>query len=440
MRELTFEFAGVQPFKYRIGNDLYEEFGQALKKELGDACQALIVTDQTVASRAAAKVTNSLALAGFAVFKHIIPFGKANRSLEKATLAIEMLADFHEGGNIVVVGVGPQPVLDVASCAAALYYPGVPVALVPTTPVAAQLSTSGHVRLHAGEAQGVAGLIVHPAMMLYDTDCEEDLGYNTIKDAYAFFAQAAFADSPYTFRRLHEDIAQLVAGDRPTYLDAITNAIYVRMKLAKDAEKGVDIAGLPALNFGATFAAALERALGPDTKNPGELLAEGLRFEARLAFEQLGLDMESVVKLDVILSSAGLHEIPCDLDEEDLYHILAETSAKDGEEFVFAIAAAPGLVEYVAVDEDIVIAHLEAFCQSRSLLLPYEKRPSAWAVASDELDEEDVEEWERAFNESTPTATAPLAGEEDPDLIGNRTGQAGDTDTVDETDETGEKA
>lgn len=391
MRELPFEYVDGKPFVYRIGNELYETFSSDLAKLCSPVSHVFLVTDQISSSRTAAQLEQQFFNTEIEVHKHIIPFGKRYKNLSKVQVALDALHEFAELKDVVVVCVGPESVLNLGAFVASVYDGGVPYVLVPTTPTAALTSLTTELRLHTTDNENIVALTSYPVAILYDIDCEEELGMRTIKDGYPLLVKAACAESEYALKRLKETAPEIVAHEHKTYIDALVNCIYNWSQAAKKTEPRTPLTKSPAYNFGETFARVLDKAYGESSKNTGELLAEGLRFEVRLAVELCGLDISFVHLVDETLSALGFPELQGELDEEEVFDLALEVSENNEGQHVFALPKKAGEVTFVDVPEDTLIAHVGAFCESRA------PRKHFMEVASDELDEETVDDWTASY-------------------------------------------
>ena len=123
-----------------------------------------------------------------------------------------------------------------------------------------------------------------------------------------------------------------------------------------------------ALEFGVTTARALRSCLG-DAIPAYQLLAEGMRFEARLAVDAFGFDIDDVFSLDDRLDDLGVEELPFELEFDRFLTALKETRFKRSNRFMFSLPRHVGTVRYATVEDDVLERHARAYLASRAELM-----------------------------------------------------------------------
>ena len=123
------------------------------------------------------------------------------------------------------------------------------------------------------------------------------------------------------------------------------------------------------LNYGHTLAHAIEAAAGYGTIGHGRAVAEGMRFAARLAVELADLPVDVVRQQDALLDSLGLPELPWTSTPERLYKLMKGDKKVRGGQVRFVLLHDTANWEVVAVPDDTLIAHLEAWCAAKRKLI-----------------------------------------------------------------------
>lgn len=132
------------------------------------------------------------------------------------------------------------------------------------------------------------------------------------------------------------------------------------------------------------------------------LRADSLRFSLRLSCAQGLLDRRVLNKLEKALQASGVEGFPCDLEAEHLCEAFSFLKSHDGPSkprYRFVLMRDIGDFVSCDIDHESLMAHCQAYCASRRELLPYEQRSSSWKAASEELSFEEIESWERSFEQ-----------------------------------------
>ncbi|MDR0906621.1 MAG: 3-dehydroquinate synthase [Oscillospiraceae bacterium] len=260
---------------------------------------AVIVTDGNIAQMYAARVMELLNDAGIASTLCVIPAGEQNKTLATVERLYHEFAAAEMNRRGVVIALGGGITGDIAGFAAATFMRGVQVVQIPTTIVAqVDSSVGGKTGVNLGEGKNLVGAFHQPSAVIADTDFLHTLperewraGLAEVVKCYAL-GETAIAPllAPHP---TEENLEQLVA-------------LCCRLKARYVAEDERDTGARAALNFGHTFAHAIEKYYDYARYNHGEAVAIGMRL-ALEAGEKLGVTPTSTV-LDVraAIEQAGL--------------------------------------------------------------------------------------------------------------------------------------
>ena len=253
--------------------------------------------------------------------------GEAAKSLSTVEALCGELA---RGGLLrgdLVVAFGGGVVGDTAGFAAAVYHRGVAVAQVPTT-VLGQVDAAigGKTAVNLAEGKNLVGAFHQPIAVIADTtilatlpDAEFRSGLGEV----AKYAVMPEGDGIVDLLRLHTD--RVLARDPVVLADLVAACAAIKANVVAEdpeerigAERGADGAGRASLNYGHTFAHALETT-GAYSFAHGEAVAVGLIFAVNLAraLERVGLD--AVDRVHGVVAGLGLPvSVPGDADRAEL--------------------------------------------------------------------------------------------------------------------------
>src|SRR6202521_998170 len=263
----------------------------------------LIVTNTTVAKLYLAKLTGSFAQRRIA--ECILPDGEQHKTLQTAGWVFDALVANKMNRDATVLALGGGVVGDIAGFAAASYQRGIGYVQMPTTLLAqVDSSVGGKTGVNHPGGKNLIGAFYQPLCVIADTDTLATLPDRELRAGLAEVIKYGCVWDPLLFDWLDSNMAKLLARD----VDALTHAIARSCELkatvvAKD-ERERNLRAI--LNFGHTFAHAIEAATAYKTYLHGEAVGLGMLIAANLS-HRLGL-IDGAVKNRVrdILARAGL--------------------------------------------------------------------------------------------------------------------------------------
>jgi 3-dehydroquinate synthase len=211
----------------------------------------------------------------------------------------------HAGRDATVVALGGGVVGDIAGFAAACYMRGIAHLQVPTTLLAqVDSSVGGKTGVNHPAGKNLIGAFHQPRAVLIDTDV---LGTLAERELVAGLAEvikhAVIADAAF-FGWLEEHVGDLLARDPAALAHAIRRCCEIKAEIVAADEREAGRRAL--LNYGHTFAHAIENVQGYGEWLHGEAVAAGMVLAAELS----GVDATEVARLRALLTRAGLPVAP----------------------------------------------------------------------------------------------------------------------------------
>lgn len=304
--------AGSYPVLF--GEALLGKVGPILREAWPESAgrRALIVTDSEVGPRYGATVSESLARAGYRPLLQIIPAGEGSKSLEQAAALYDWLAGVGAERRDLVLALGGGVVGDLAGFVAATWLRGLPFVQLPTTLLAmVDSSVGGKTGVNHPAGKNLIGAFYPPQAVLADVLTLTGLPERVRQSGWAEVVKHAIipgigdeGTALARFERLEGSVPALNAGDMAVTAAILRESVAVKAGVVEqdERERGVRIT----LNYGHTFAHALEAATGYGTLLHGEAVAIGMHGAARLA-ERLGLcPAQFVTRQHDLLHAFGL--------------------------------------------------------------------------------------------------------------------------------------
>ncbi|NZA28320.1 3-dehydroquinate synthase [Luteimonas sp. SJ-92] len=325
------EVSGAQPYRIGIAPGLLDD-GAALAATLCGR-QALVISDDTVAPLYAARVEAALRAAapGLAVAGFVLPAGESSKTLAWFGRAIDALAALGARRDACVYALGGGVVGDLAGFAAACWMRGIDCVQLPTTLLAmVDSSVGGKTAVDLPQGKNLVGAFHPPRAVLADTAALRTLPPRELRAGlaevvkYGAIGDAAFLDW------LETRADALLAMDHDALAEAVARSC--AHKAAIVGRDPFEHGERALLNFGHTFAHAIETAQGYGGLNHGEAVAVGMVLAARLS-EELGLaPAADTLRLRALLARFGLPvDPPAGLDPETLLaHMRLDKKATAG--------------------------------------------------------------------------------------------------------------
>jgi 3-dehydroquinate synthase len=257
----------------------------------------LIVSNDTVAPLYLQRVTAGLHDATFSTL--ILPDGETHKTLDSAARIFAALAALKASRDACVIALGGGVIGDLTGFAAACWMRGIAFLQMPTTLLAmVDSSVGGKTGVNLAQGKNLVGAFHQPCAVVIDTDTLATLPERELRAGCAEIVKYGVLGDADFFAWLQSNAEALLARDPATLAKAIATSC--RHKAAIVARDETEQGERALLNFGHTFAHALETASGYGVLLHGEAVAIGMVLAARLS-TQLGraptADAESLATL-----------------------------------------------------------------------------------------------------------------------------------------------
>jgi 3-dehydroquinate synthase/shikimate kinase/3-dehydroquinate synthase len=286
-------------YRVHVGPGLHRDV-DTLLPDLPHAEQAFVchaAADAPVAE----EVSRGLARRGIAVHHLVLPSGGSAKTFTTVGALAELFADRAAHRNDLVVGVGGEQVCDTAGFLASIYNRGMPLALVPTTLVAqADSAVGGKNAVNLPHAPNLLGAIHQPVAVVCDVELAVARRDDGWKDGLSELAKHALIRTTDLMPMLLAARDAVEAGDVPTMCELVSRSVEIKGAIVTDDER--ERGDRVHLNYGHTFAHAVERVLGP---TPGAV-SVGMMAAAHLAHELGYLDRDGVETHRTLLQALRL--------------------------------------------------------------------------------------------------------------------------------------
>jgi 3-dehydroquinate synthase len=253
---------GERSYDIHLGRGLLDAAGELLGPLLRLPRVAMVTDERVAASGHPDRLEASLARAGIAARRVVLPAGEATKSLGHLGSLLDDLLAHGAERRLTVVALGGGVVGDLAGFAAAALLRGVDYVQVPTTLLAqVDSAVGGKTGINSRHGKNLIGAFHQPRAVLIDTDTLATLPQRELKAGYAEVVKYGLIRDAAFFEWLEANGRAVLGGDPGAQAVAIRRSLEVKASIvaADERETGTERA---LLNFGHTFAHAYEALAG----------------------------------------------------------------------------------------------------------------------------------------------------------------------------------
>lgn len=349
---------GPREYAVEIGAGLLAHVGRFLHARVA-ARNAVVIADENVESPHALAVAESLARHDVQVDLVVVEAGESSKSVDMAADLWQKLFDLGADRTTAVVAVGGGVIGDLAGFVAATYARGLDFFQIPTTLLAqVDSSVGGKVGINLPAAKNMVGAFWQPRGVLVDVDTLATLPDREYRSGLAEVVKYGVILDAEFFAFLEANSANLNAREPQTLIRTIERCCRLKADVVEQDER--ETSGLRAvLNYGHTFAHAIEAVAGYGALLHGEAVSIGMACAARLACGLSRIDDAFVERQRNLLAALQLPISVPDIDRDRLIAAMASDKKVARGKLRFVLPTRLGHVELVAgIDERDVRAAL----------------------------------------------------------------------------------
>jgi 3-dehydroquinate synthase len=318
-----------------IGSDLLSSSGAwAAECLCASSGKILIVSNRKVFGIYGETVRSSLVRAGFIVSTHLIGDGEKFKNLSTLEKILDVLAADRFTRTDSVVALGGGVVGDVAGFAASIHLRGIGLLQMPTTLLSMiDSSAGGKTGVNSTFGKNLIGSFYQPRGVLVDIETLRTLPRREMTSGLceavkqgAVAGKALFRQTA-SFLENHGPLRKARSGWTVQYSEKLCELaaahIAFKTRIVQDDETESVLNDSPRsrkiLNFGHTFAHALEKARNYRGIKHGEAVGYGIKFAARLSKSLELLSQDEVDLLNDVVHRAGVLPAIRDIDPSKLF-------------------------------------------------------------------------------------------------------------------------
>ncbi len=312
---------GDKSYPIYIGQDLLTQTDLLTQHIKGK--QVMIVTNTTVAPLYLAKVKALLTL--FTVAEVILPDGEQYKTLDTVNEIFTALLTARFDRSCTLIALGGGVVGDMTGFAAASYQRGVNFIQIPTTLLSqVDSSVGGKTGVNHPLGKNMIGAFYQPKCVLIDVDTLDTLDDRQYSAGMAEVIKYGLLGNVDFLIDLQQNIDDLMHRDKSLIITAVHQSCTDKANIV--AQDELESGKRALLNFGHTFAHAIENTLGYGTYLHGEAVAVGMLMAAELSALEGFIASSDVQQVKDLLQKA---QLPVSINSKISYQDFVDAMSVD---------------------------------------------------------------------------------------------------------------
>ena len=294
-----------------VGGTYYAHIGLGLRRHVDSLLPDLpdvergVLIEATEDADVADKVAERFAAYGIPTHRVAMPDAQASKSFRWAEHLANVFADHAMHKDDLVIAVGGEAICDIAGFTASTFNRGMRLCLVPTTLAAqADSAVGGKNAINLDRGRNLVGTIHQPVAVISDIEVACANAERGFKAGLAEIAKHALISPSDLLQHLNAALGPIVSRDPDAVRTAVTRSVEIKADIVSrdEREQGDRLY----LNYGHTFAHAIELMRGGTADDQGEAVALGMMAAAYLAFRQGRIPAAVVEQHRQIIAGLGL--------------------------------------------------------------------------------------------------------------------------------------
>ena len=337
-----------------IGEGLFAQTGGRLR-DCGISGRISLVSTPPVFELYGRAVKDSLVGAGYDVVVESIPDGEEAKSLATAERLYDRALASGLDRTSTYVALGGGVVGDLTGFVAATYMRGLPFIQMPTTLLSqVDSSVGGKVAVNHPRGKNMIGAFHQPRAVIIDVGCLATLSRRDYLAGIAEIIRYGAACDADFFTFLEKNMGRLLDKESVVLREAIRTSCAIKAGIVSADEH--ETSGLRSvLNFGHTFAHALEAVTEYGLYRHGEAVAIGMVCAARTAVRMGICAAEEADRQEALIRAAGLPTTMGGADPAKIMAAMALDKKAEGGKVRFVLTEKIGRANiYMDISHDIL--------------------------------------------------------------------------------------
>ena len=316
----------------------------------------LIVTDTIVAPLYLTALQNGLTQRDCTHSALLLPTGESQKNFTTLQRILDYLMQERLARDGLIIALGGGVIGDISGFAAAIYQRGIDYLQVPTTLLAqVDSAVGGKTAINHPLGKNMIGAFHQPCAVLTDPSTLRSLPQRELIAGLAEVIKYGIIFNADFFSWLETHMTALRQGDLELLSTAIERSCRIKAAIVSRDEHERGERAL--LNLGHTFGHAIETGMGFGNWLHGEAVAAGMCAAARMSLFEERLDVDSVQRIENLITAAGLPtQIPSMLSPEQMLELMQSDKKVKRDRLYLVLINAIGHCENTA-EYDVAALH-----------------------------------------------------------------------------------
>ncbi len=298
--------------------------------------RGLLVTDENVAAHYCSPVEKILSTAGWSIRSIVLPPGEETKSAGHLHTLYDEALEWGIDRQTPVLALGGGVIGDLAGFAAATLLRGLPLVQLPTSLLAqVDASVGGKTAINHSTGKNLIGAFYQPRLVCAAPNTLDTLPRREYTSGMAEVVKHAVIKDPALFEILETHLGSIINDeDREIVSAVIEQAVQVKAEVVSADEREEGQRAI--LNFGHTFAHAIERVAGYGAFSHGEAVALGMLAGLYLSHQQ---HPETIPRdrIAQVIDAIPVRDDPSTVPFDDLYNAMSADKKNRGDTIRFIL-------------------------------------------------------------------------------------------------------
>ncbi len=330
-----------------IGDDILGNIGKNLDKYK----KVVLISNETVGKLYSETVIKSLKDEGKEVHYFELPDGEKYKSIDSALKIYDFMLDRNFDRGCLVLSLGGGVICDLSGYVAATYMRGIDFVQIPTSLLAqVDASVGGKVAINLPKGKNLIGAFHQPKLVYIDTNVINTLSERDIKTGLAEIVKHSIIYSKDYYDFLVDNADKIKQLDSETMIEMVRWSCEIKADVVSKDEKEMGIRAI--LNYGHTFAHAVETLGKYEIYRHGEAVSIGMKIAALLA-RDIGIAGDDLLAAqDRILDIFDLERAVIIYNEDTLVELMKKDKKAKNNKLKFILPKQVGSAEIFDVSEE----------------------------------------------------------------------------------------
>jgi 3-dehydroquinate synthase len=282
----------------------------------------VVISDENVFHRFGNEIKPLIEGQGLSVHPIVLKPGEPSKTLDSVIRCWQEMQTQGSDRSSLVIGFGGGMVTDVAGFASACYMRGVDTVYIPTTLLGmVDAAIGGKSGVNLCKIKNLVGTLKHPRLVVVAPHYLKTLPPRELSSGLAEIIKAGMIWDGELFEFLEKHMEDILAKNPEKLKTIITKACKIKTDIVRADEKEHNVRAI--LNYGHTFAHAIEALTNYELYTHGEAVSIGMSCAAKVSRILGYVDDEFVKRQDNLCASAQLPvHLPPSICPDDMLRLM----------------------------------------------------------------------------------------------------------------------